>query len=134
MTASWRKTRQAVFRRDGRCCVVCGSDGWIKGHYSKSGRWIEGRRILICAHRVPAERYPGHHDDMTNLRTLCVGCNNSQRDLDDDQWRAARAARGQSVPGESVTRPVRSLVSPDADRTIFGTRRRGILVRRLEWR
>jgi len=44
-------------------------------------------------HIIPAERYPGRHNDERNLRTMCVACNNSQRELDDEQWQEARTAR-----------------------------------------
>lgn len=109
--SSWRRTREAVKRRDGHRCQSCGSKGWIPEHVSRSGRRIPGRYRLVVGHIVPAERYAGHHDDPANLRTLCTSCNNSQRDLDDEQWRVARAARGQTV-GQPAT----------AGRTIFDRR------------
>jgi 5-methylcytosine-specific restriction endonuclease McrA len=95
--ASWRRTRKRVRQRDGDRCQVCGSDGWIPPHLTQSGRFIAGRRRLVVGHITPAERYAGHHDDPRNLRTMCVSCNNSQRDLSDEQWRTARASRGQTI-------------------------------------
>jgi 5-methylcytosine-specific restriction endonuclease McrA len=103
--ASWRRTRAYVRRRDDNRCTVCGSNGWIPQHFSRSGRLIPGRYRLIVGHIVPAERSGLHHDDPRGLRTMCVRRNNSQRDLSDEQWREARAARGQPVtpsPGSSV--------------------------------
>lgn len=95
--ASWRKTRTYVRRRDGNRCTECGSDGWIREHVTASGRFVKGRFLLVVGHIVPAEQYGGHHDDPTNLRTLCSSCNNSQRDLTNEQWQAAKAARGASA-------------------------------------
>jgi 5-methylcytosine-specific restriction endonuclease McrA len=100
--ASWRKTREFIKQRDHNTCQVCGSNGWIPGHFSKSGRWIPSRQLLVVGHIVPAERFPGSHDSVSNLRTMCSSCNNSQRDLDDDQWRVAKAARGQPS-GSTIT-------------------------------
>jgi 5-methylcytosine-specific restriction endonuclease McrA len=102
-TATWRRARTAVKARDGQCCRVCGSDGWIPAHTSRSGRQLPGRFRLVVGHVVPAEQYRGSHDDPRNLRTMCVSCNNSQRDLTDDQWRAARAARRAGPPGQRPT-------------------------------
>jgi 5-methylcytosine-specific restriction endonuclease McrA len=58
---------------------------------------MPGRYRLVVGQIVPAERYEGRHDDTANLRTMCVSCNNSQRDLADEQWREAREARGQPI-------------------------------------
>jgi hypothetical protein len=116
--ASWRRTRKAVRRRDGERCVVCGSNGWIPPHVSKSGRVMPGRVRLVVGHVVPFERSGMRHDDPRNLRTMCVRCNNSQRDLSDEQWREARAARGQDV-GPVAERP--------RGRTIFNRSRPRVL-------
>lgn len=117
---SWRRVRERVKQRDGHCCTVCGSDGLIPAHASKSGRWIPTRRLLVVGHIVPAERYPGHHDDPRNLRTMCSSCNNSQRDLDDDQWRVAKDARAEAR--EDARRPARPFSR--SRRTIFSARPR----------
>lgn len=113
-TKSWRKTRAYIRRLDGDRCRVCGSDGWIPEHRTRSGQLVPGRHRLVVGHIVPAERYPGHHDDPANLRTMCVACNNSQRDLDDKQWAEARAARGQA------TRTTLASPSPFGRRSAYG--------------
>jgi hypothetical protein len=51
--AQWKRTRAAVRRRDGNCCVVCGSSTRLEVH-----------------HVVPARL--GGGDEMDNLVTVCV--------------------------------------------------------------
>ena len=65
---------------------------------------MKGRYLLIAAHRVPAEQYPGRHDDLQNLTLRCSSCNNSQRDLTDQQWAEAKAARSMARGRKSFDR------------------------------
>lgn len=59
-TARWRKIRETILIRDGRMCVVCGSE--------------EGLQV---DHIV--ERQHGGGDHLDNLQTLCEICHKSKR-------------------------------------------------------
>ncbi len=85
---TWRAVRKLVKARDHYRCQVCG----LPELYSRSR---SGRRMsnLQVGHRIPAERYPGPHDDPANLWTLCRGCNASQGNRTPEEWRAARSGR-----------------------------------------
>ena len=87
-TKQWRATRKAIKARDGYCCEVRGAPEIFAR--TKSGRTMTNLQV---GHRIPAERYPGGHNDPANLWTLCRGCNASQGNRTPDEWRAAASGR-----------------------------------------
>lgn len=58
-TAKWRKIRETILIRDGRMCVICGSE-----------------EALQVDHIV--ERQHGGGDQLDNLQTLCAKCHKSK--------------------------------------------------------
>lgn len=63
-----KKTRAAVFARDGRICKRCGWTEWAPGE-APPGVW----RQLEIDHVYPVAR--GGTDDLDNLQVLCSRCN-----------------------------------------------------------
>jgi len=59
-----RPDDQEVFKRDGFKCVYCGHDG----------RTFDGWKFLQVDHFKPRSR--GGTDDLSNLVTACIICNN----------------------------------------------------------
>lgn len=66
---SWAELREAVFARDGYCCVYCGAGG--------AG--------LHCDHVTP--RIQGGADTFENLATSCAPCNLSKGGRTPEEWR-----------------------------------------------
>jgi 5-methylcytosine-specific restriction protein A len=64
-TRSWRRLRLRVFRRDRWKCQLC---GFVDRTRTGAG--------LHCDHIRP--RSKGGSDELSNLRTLCSGCNLSK--------------------------------------------------------
>lgn len=69
-SAAWRALRQRVLARDGRRCVICGSD-------------VSAPGAATVDHVKPRSTHPHLALDPANLRTLCVsrakggnGCDN----------------------------------------------------------
>ena len=79
---------EAIKARDGFCCQVCGAPEVFTR--TKSGRVMTNLQV---GHRIPAERYPGGHNDPANLWTLCRGCNASQGNRTPEEWNAAASGR-----------------------------------------
>ena len=68
----------------------------IEAHYTRSCRFVPVRRVLVVGHIIPAERYPGHHDDPANLRTMCVSC--KQQPARPDRHRSGRRPSPLELP------------------------------------
>ena len=64
MSSSWisKNTRQAIYDRDGRCCVYCGT--------SESSE-----TVLSLDHIKPRSQRPELLREPTNLITTCCHCN-----------------------------------------------------------
>lgn len=65
-----KKLRDAVYERDDRRCVYCGS----------------GERLSLD-HRIPEIRGGTH--DIENLATACLSCNGAKRDMTEEEYRAS---------------------------------------------
>jgi 5-methylcytosine-specific restriction protein A len=72
LSKEWKTTRLAVLRRDGFVCVMAC-----------------GRRATIADHIL--SRRSGGSDAMSNLRSLCVACDNRFKERADGTRRGQRA-------------------------------------------
>ena len=69
-SSHWARLRNAVFERDGHCCVYCGS-----------------KENLQCDHVVPVAL--GGRHTLSNLAAACRACNLSKGSKPLSKWRAA---------------------------------------------
>lgn len=74
-TQRWKRTRRAVFERDGWRCVECDAPG-----------------ALECDHVLKPHNF-GDFFDLANLRTLCRSCHIEKHRHDNDNDQTLRAAR-----------------------------------------
>jgi 5-methylcytosine-specific restriction endonuclease McrA len=59
----WRVMRFRVLHRDGYKCVICGSN-------------VRGKGLSRVDHIKPLKKFPELSLVLSNLRTLCVSCDN----------------------------------------------------------
>lgn len=71
--------RQAIYLRDGGCCVYC-------------GRGIVDGAALSLDHVLACEL--GGSNEATNLVTACISCNSSKQDLTTREWFSILRDRG----------------------------------------
>lgn len=77
-------TRQALYHRDGFCCVYCGAA-------AEDGVQLTLDHVMACE--------LGGDNSPSNLVTACLSCNSAKRDLTMRQWFAHLRDRGVDTQG-----------------------------------